>query len=126
MVTTRKDYSEIVVEAARSVLLELAHILGEYRDDVILIGGWVPELLLSSKEAPHIGSTDVDLALNHRALEEPRYQTILAILAERDYQQSTEQPFIFYRTLTVGEQEVTVKVDFLAGEYGGTGRGHRT
>jgi hypothetical protein len=73
MVTTRGNYSESATEAARSVLLELAHILGAYREDVILIGGWVPELLFSNKENPHVGSIDVDLALNHRSLEGARY-----------------------------------------------------
>lgn len=126
MVATRRNYSEKAVEAARSVLLELAHLLGEYREDVILIGGWVPELLLSSKERPHIGSIDVDLAINHRSLKDPHYKTLLAILSERGYRQSPQQPFIFYRTVRVGEQRVTVQVDFLAGEYGGTGRKRRT
>ena len=54
MVATRKDYPEHAVEAARSVLLELAHLLGSYGDDIVVVGGWVPELLLSSEKSPHI------------------------------------------------------------------------
>ncbi len=38
MVTLR-DYPPIEVQAARAVLLELAHLLGEYRQDVVLVGG---------------------------------------------------------------------------------------
>ncbi len=34
MATSRIDYTAEAVEAARSVLLELNHLLGEYRDDI--------------------------------------------------------------------------------------------
>jgi|GEM_PF-281119 len=43
---TRRDYTAEGVEAARSVLIELVHLLGEYKDDIVLIGGWIPEVLL--------------------------------------------------------------------------------
>jgi hypothetical protein len=38
---TRSEYDAILVDAARSVMLELVHLLGEYRDDVVVVGGWV-------------------------------------------------------------------------------------
>jgi len=60
---TFRDYSEEQVAAAKSVLLELARLLGEYRDDMVVVGGWVPELLLPSHPKRHVGSIDVDLAL---------------------------------------------------------------
>ena len=50
MVNSRTDYTAIAVEAARSVMLELIRLLGEYRDDVVIIGGWVPDLLLPQAE----------------------------------------------------------------------------
>ncbi|MCK4728082.1 MAG: hypothetical protein KAT27_04090, partial [Desulfobacterales bacterium] len=62
---TQRDYTEELVRAARSVLVELVHLLGEYWKNIVLVGGWVPDLLLTRKESPHIGSIDVDLALNH-------------------------------------------------------------
>jgi hypothetical protein len=63
MVTIR-DYPAKETLAARAVLLELAHLLGQYRQDVVLVGGWVPELLFPDAELVHIGSLDVDLAKN--------------------------------------------------------------
>jgi hypothetical protein len=39
---TRSDYGQREVEAAHRVLIELMQILGEYRDHMVLIGGWVP------------------------------------------------------------------------------------
>ncbi len=46
MAVTHRDYSADLVEAARSVLLELVGLLGEYRDDIVVVGGWVPQLIL--------------------------------------------------------------------------------
>ncbi len=45
MVTKRTDYTAEAVEAARSVMLELSRVLGEYQNDMVIVGGWVPELL---------------------------------------------------------------------------------
>ncbi len=47
MVNSRTDYSEHATAAARMVLLELVRILGAYKDELVLVGGWVPELLFS-------------------------------------------------------------------------------
>lgn len=120
---TRRDYTQDAVEAARSVLLEVVRLLGEYSDDIVIIGGWVPELVIP--QAKHVGSMDIDLALNHRTLTESGYKTILELLQSRGYRQG-KQPFIFHRTVRVGNREIRVQVDFLAGEYGGTGRSRRT
>ncbi|MHC4445771.1 MAG: hypothetical protein ACYTA5_24495 [Planctomycetota bacterium] len=122
MAIKRTDYSTIAVEAARSVLLELTHLLSEYRDDIVVIGGWVPELLLPPTKERHTGSIDVDLALDHRKLQEAGYKMIQQVLVERGYEQDEHQPFIFYRRV----DKVTVEVDLLAGEYEGTGRSRRT
>ena len=64
----------IDVEAAKSVLIELTHILGEYRDDMVLVGGWILELLIPQSQERHVGSIDVDLALNHKELTEAGYR----------------------------------------------------
>jgi len=121
---TKRDYTAEKVAAARSVLIELVHLLGEYRDDIVLIGGWVPEVLMSDKKEPHVGSMDIDLALNHRTLTEEGYKTIEQLLLNRGYSRGS-QPFIYYRTIKTGDTEIKVQVDLLAGEYEGTGKSHR-
>jgi hypothetical protein len=125
MVTTRTDYTENAVKAARSVMLELMRLLGEYQEGIVLIGGWVPELLLSGAGHRHTGSLDVDLALDHNALGDVGYRTILQLLTARGYYQG-EQPFIFFRKVNVENISIEVEVDFLAGEYSGTIRSRRT
>lgn len=121
---TRRDYTAEGVEAARSVLIELVHLLGEYKDDIVLIGGWIPEVLLPHSSSPHVGSMDVDLALNHLKIQEAGYKMIQDLLKSRGYEQG-DQPFIFFRNLKVGAHDVKVQVDLLAGEYEGTSKRHR-
>ena len=95
MVDTRTDYPADAVAAARAVMLELVRLLGEYRDEIVIVGGWVPELLLPLAQPRHIGSTDVDLALDHRRITEAAYQTIREHLLRHGYLAGT-QPFIYF------------------------------
>src|SRR4030065_1144654 len=125
MVIKRTDYNAEAVEAARSVMLELSRVLGEYQNDMVIVGGWVPDLLIEQAQRAHIGSLDVDVALNHRTLHEVGYKTILQLLLSHGYRQA-EQPFVFFRTVEISKRQIEVEVDFLAGEYSGTARGHRT
>jgi len=125
MVKSRKDYNELAVRAARSVLLELVRLLGEYRNDIAVVGGWVPSLIFEDADEKHIGSTDVDIALNHLTIDDTVYKTIHDLLISRGYIQG-KQPFIFFRTVNIDGTDVEVEVDLLAGEYEGTGKGHRT
>ncbi len=125
MVKSTVDYPPDAVEAAKSVLVELVHILGEYRDDMVIVGGWVPPLLMPDSSG-HVGSTDVDIALNHLAENDETYSRISETLRARGYEQDEKQPFIWYRTVEVNGESVVVEVDFLAGEYGGRGKSHRT
>ena len=120
-----KDYNAQAVIAARSVLLEVSHILGEYKNGIVIVGGWVPELLFSNASERHVGSLDVDLALDQKTLQEVGYRSIISLLLARGYQQG-DQPFIFYRTVKIDDQEFQVEVDFLTSEYGGTSKKHRT
>jgi hypothetical protein len=124
MVGGRTDYPELATQAARMVMLELVRILGEYNDSLIIIGGWVPELLFTSAQPRHVGSIDVDIALDHRTIDAEVYRTIREHLARHGYEDGP-QPFIFHRAVNVGSRNIKVQVDFLAGEYEGTGKRHR-
>lgn len=119
------DYPPDAVQAAKSVLVELVRILGEYRDDMVVVGGWVPPLLMPDSTG-HVGSTDVDVALNHLAENDEAYARISTLLRDRGYEQDEKQPFIWYRSVDADGDSVVVEIDFLAGEYGGRGKKHRT
>jgi predicted nucleotidyltransferase len=123
-VVTRTDYNQIAVNAAYSVLIEIVRILGEYRDKIVLIGGWVPQILFQNKDDLHTGNIDIDLALDHRRITDEGYKGIRDLLMDRGYRQG-KQPFIFHRAVKVEGTEVSVQVDLLSGEYEGTGKNHR-
>ncbi|MDX2446681.1 MAG: nucleotidyl transferase AbiEii/AbiGii toxin family protein [Desulfobacterales bacterium] len=121
---TKTDYNQIAVTAAYSVLLEISRILGQYRDKMVLIGGWVPQFLFQNKNEWHSGSIDIDLALDHKGINDETYQGIKGLLLERNYKEG-KQPFIFHRTVNIDGTDVTVQIDLLSGEYEGTGKSHR-
>jgi hypothetical protein len=116
---TRTDYSGDAVTAARAVLLEVVRVLGEYRADIVLIGGWVPELLLPGAAEPHVGSLDVDLALDHRQFGGDGYETVHELLVAAKYERDQAQPFIYRRTVQTGDAPIRVQVDILAGSTTG-------
>ena len=64
----QEDYPQREVEAARRVMTELWQVLGAYRDAMVLIGGWVPDLLLPTAIPPHTGSLDLFPETTHEFL----------------------------------------------------------
>ena len=56
--------------------------LASFSDCLVVVGGWVPDLLLTDAEEPHIGSIDVDLALDVAKLNEGRYAELLKLLLD--------------------------------------------
>lgn len=120
------NYGQPEVQACFSVIVEIITILGEHRDNIVLIGGNVPPLLIPSAKEKHPGSLDVDLALDFQNISSAAYKTIVKTLESRDYYQTGEQPFIFYRDVEIEPgKKAKVQIDLLAGEYGGTGKKHR-
>ena len=124
---SKSQYGEREVSACKAVLLELVHLLGELKDNIVIIGGWSPTFLLPQSNEPHIGSLDIDVALNFARIPDNTYRTILETFLKRGYMQDKQQPFRFFRTVKVeGRESIVVEIDLMAGEYGGTGKGHRT
>ena len=122
----RYDYGKKEVNACLSVLVELMTILGEFRDDIVLVGGWIPYFLMEKNRHEHVGSLDIDIALDFQKISGDTYKTILQLLKSKGYEEG-KQPFIFYRTIPIEkDRSIPVEVDLLTGEYGGTGSSHRT
>jgi len=107
------------IEASMSVLIEVLSILAKDRDKIVVVGGWVPELLFPNRG--HIGSLDVDLAIAPD-LPSLAYESIRKRLTDAGYSQG-EQPNIFIRQAGLGQP--TVKVDLITDEpTGATARTH--
>ena len=93
MATTKNEYDCLLVEAAHRVLLEVARLLYDYRDGIVLVGGSVPGLLFDQGGSEHIGTIDVDIALDQNTIQEVGYRSIMQLLSKRGYVQG-DQPFI--------------------------------
>ncbi len=115
---TMLDYSEGQKEAAHRVLVELVNIFGEYEDDLRIVGGWVPDLMFPNEG--HIGSVDVDVLINHLALQDEGYQNMSRILKSNGYKEHPDKYFSFVKTIIIDGVSYDVDVDILAGMYGGT------
>lgn len=124
---TKSNYTEQEIQACFSVLLEIMTVLGEFLKDIVVVGGNVPPLILPTAKEKHIGTLDVDIALDFKHIRPDTYNTILKILKKRGYyQKPNTQPFIFFRDITDEKGEkITVELNLLTGEYGGTGKSHR-
>src|ERR1700733_15333676 len=95
------------VTACRSVLIEVLTILAKDLNNLAVVGGWVPELAFPDKG--HIGSLDVDLALDAKKLKPMAYESIRRKLVDSEYQQSPDMPNRFFRTIK--DTLFQVKVD---------------
>ncbi len=123
---TRSDYPSEIVDAALGVLVELMSLLGEYRKNIVLAGGWVPYFLFDQNEDPHCGSVDIDLALNFERITEQAYATFLERLHKSSYVEDEKSSAKFWRNVTLADgRDVLIRIDFISGEYGGTGESHR-
>lgn len=110
------DYSERQTTAAHRVLVDLGQVLASFRECVVVVGGWVPELLLAESEEPHVMSIDVDLALDAGKLSDGRYAELLKLLIDTRRYHLGEKPFQLFTTVVLedGQGAVRVDVDFLA------------
>ncbi len=74
------DYEPCQIAAARRVIVDVMQVLASYQDCLVLVGGWVPDLVIGKTDEAHVGSIDVDLALDATRLEKGRYAEMLKLL----------------------------------------------
>jgi hypothetical protein len=109
---TQHDYGAREIEAARRVLVDLGQVLGSWFNDcIVVVGGWVPDLLLPNADEPHIGSLDVDLALNAGKLRGGRYAEIVKLLFNSGRYEKTDQPFRLRAKVDLGDGQPAIIVD---------------
>ncbi len=136
MVTEEVNYGADVAARSLSVYLEIMTVLGAYRHSLVLVGGWAPYFILEQfgreeDDFQHVGSGDVDIAIDHRAVSPDQYSSIVGRLERHGYRERLDKegraiPFSFERTVPSEDGRGTiVHVDFLAGEYEGSAGSHR-
>ncbi len=124
-----KHYGIGLAAASFSALIEICRTLRSYRDSIVLVGGWVPYLLIEKYgrgDFAHVGSIDIDLAVDPKGIDAEKYATIVELIRERDYKPRLDKNgdpilFSFSKELISTEDGRPYKiwVDFL------TARGER-
>jgi hypothetical protein len=113
------NFEPELVKTSRKALIELVRILGRYGESLILIGGWVPYLILEEyqkKDDPftHIGSIDIDWVVDPLKIGPEHYSTIRELLVEAGWKRSEKSEFTYERGITGDDGlERTITTDFL-------------
>jgi len=133
----KSEYSPREIEACVIVMRDLFTYLKPYRNQIVLIGGWVPYFLLEKYTSPgseydrHVGSLDIDIALDAFSIPTDAYKTILEILKDRGFYHRKDNlgkdiPASFLKKIIFDDgEEIEVQIDFLAPEYGGAPKKRR-
>jgi hypothetical protein len=111
-------YSKDQMERVRSTCLYVATRLGDYMDDVVIVGGLVPSLLIDDDSLPigadkHVGTMDLDIGLNLAIFEDSRYQAITDRLRNAGFVQDINKQGNQTRQRWKIEASEKVAVDFL-------------
>jgi Nucleotidyl transferase AbiEii toxin, Type IV TA system len=110
------EYTGRQVEAARRALVDVGQVLASFSDAIVVVGGWVPDLLLPDAKPQHVGSIDVDLALDAGKLEDGRYAELLGLLLDTGRYERGDKEFQLVTSVDLQDNEtpVRVEIEFLA------------
>ena len=78
---TMDDYGGDSLALVRSTCLYVATKLGDMLDDIVIVGGLVPSLLVDQETLPwgldeHVGTMDLDMGLSLALFDEERYREL--------------------------------------------------
>ncbi len=115
---TAAGYRREHVQLVRATCLYLATKLGDLSDDVVIIGGLVPTLLIAQDELPvgaepHVGTMDLDIGLTLAVLDEGRYRTLTERLRRAGFSTDVNEQGKPTRQRWKIENVEKVTVDFL-------------
>ena len=116
--TTAAGYRREHFELVRATCLYVATKLGDLADDVVIIGGLVPSLLIAQDELPvgaepHVGTMDLDIGLTLAVLHEGRYRTLTERLRRAGFRPDVNEQGNPTRQRWKIENVEKVTVDFL-------------
>lgn len=128
--TTRDGYSSEQLDIVTRACLYVFTKLGDLCDEVVVVGGLVPYLLVDQDDPPmllgiHSGTTDLDLGLALAILDEQRYQDLSARLRSAGFSPDVNNSdnAVLQRWVTISGPRVTI--DFLIPQQPGNGQAGR-
>lgn len=114
------DYKREDLELVRQTCLYVATKLGDLLDDLVVVGGLVPSLLIPDESLPagedvHIGTTDLDLGLSLALLDKKRYEDLSLRLYRADFKpdENEEGNPTLQRWKITPAADLKVTLDFL-------------
>jgi hypothetical protein len=114
------DYKSENVKLVRKTCLYIATKLGDLLDDMVVVGGLVPSLLIPDESLPagedvHIGTMDLDLGLSLAILDRKRYEDLTHRLYRAGFEpdQNEEGNRTLQRWKVNASPDLKVTVDFL-------------
>ena len=116
--TTAAGYHREHVELVRATCLYVATKLGDLSDDVVVVGGLVPSLLIAQDALPvgaepHVGTMDLDIGLTLALLDEGRYGALTERLRRAGFSADLNEEGNLTRQRWKIENDEKVTVDFL-------------
>jgi hypothetical protein len=125
------DFEPELVKTSKKALMELNRVLSSYKEAIILIGGWVPYMLLKEAQPKedtfnHIGSIDIDWVIDPSKIEENQYSTIVKLLIDAGWSQAEDSLFTFEKIIP-SDDGINRKIttDFLTVRPPSLGKGRR-
>ena len=117
-------------DRARALCLHLAVALGDLMEEVVVVGGLVPSLLIPQDRLPsgamtHAGTADLDLGLSLALFDHKRYRTLAEKMRRADFVPETNNEGHQIRQKWRHKDHAGIMTDFLvppqsSGDRGGT------
>ena len=112
------EYESEQVERVRATCLYVATRLGDMMDDLLIIGGLVPSLIVDQVDLPegtdtHVGTMDLDVGLQLALLDEGRYRKLTERLRDAGFEPHENDDGNPTRQRWAITSSGTVTVDFL-------------
>ncbi|MCB9599934.1 MAG: hypothetical protein H6720_06215 [Sandaracinus sp.] len=107
------EYSNEQLDLVRATCLTIATKVGDLMDELVIVGGLVPSLLIPPPEEgdPHVGTLDLDVGLSLALFDEEQYRTLSERLRGAGFAMDQTEDGKPTRQRWIGEGGVTV--DFL-------------
>lgn len=116
--TTAAGYGGVSLELLRATCLQVATVLGDLMDDLVIIGGLVPSLLIDQDNLgegveAHVGTLDLDVGMSLAIFDDKHYQAITERLRNTGFEPDKNDKGnpVFQRWLHREYRKITV--DFL-------------
>ncbi len=128
-------YSHELVDTSLSALLEIERTLNAYHDSIVLVGGWAPYFLIKEygrNDFQHVGSIDIDLALDPDNISRNEYSTISELIESRGYNKRRGRTgetihFSYEKALIspINGETYMIQIDFLTVEEDDSSHRHQ-